>query len=247
MPTLLIRLAGPMQSWGTQSQFGLRETRDFPSKSGVIGLLSAAQGRHREADVADLAELQMLSRVEAPGLLSQDFHTAGSGKYLGRPYWVAKVGPGKGHAVLSNRQFLADAEFLVGLEGEPNVLEHCLGALSNPKYPLFLGRRAYPPTFPLILGLYDTTPERAFAQIPWRCRPGLSPPDRLAWVGDAEFMGQRLDDTPHSRVSYDLPVRQRLNPRFFSPRNLAITMRPRPGTPITSMEEWLRCISRVLS
>ena len=34
MSTLLMRLAGPMQSWGTQSRFTVRDTGREPSKSG---------------------------------------------------------------------------------------------------------------------------------------------------------------------------------------------------------------------
>jgi len=42
MPTLLLRLAGPMQSWGLSSRFTIRDTSLEPSKSGVLGLLCAA-------------------------------------------------------------------------------------------------------------------------------------------------------------------------------------------------------------
>ena len=49
MPVLLMRLAGPMQSWGTQSRFLHRDTGREPSKSGVIGVLCAALGRPRDA------------------------------------------------------------------------------------------------------------------------------------------------------------------------------------------------------
>lgn len=75
--TLLLRLAGPMQSWGTQSAFNRRDTGLDPSKSGVIGLLAAALGRPREASVADLAALQMGVRVDHEGVVQTDFHTAG--------------------------------------------------------------------------------------------------------------------------------------------------------------------------
>ncbi|MCA9878634.1 MAG: CRISPR-associated protein Cas5, partial [Thermomicrobiales bacterium] len=37
MHTVLLRLAGPMQSWGTQSRFLERDTGMEPSKSGVLG------------------------------------------------------------------------------------------------------------------------------------------------------------------------------------------------------------------
>ena len=48
MPTLLLRLVGPMQSWGTTSRFDERDTGKEPSKSGVVGLLAAALGIDRE-------------------------------------------------------------------------------------------------------------------------------------------------------------------------------------------------------
>lgn len=44
MSTLLMRLAGPLQSWGTTSRFDQRDTGKEPSKSGVIGLMAAALG-----------------------------------------------------------------------------------------------------------------------------------------------------------------------------------------------------------
>ena len=49
MSVLLLRLSGPMQSWGIQSQFPDRDTGMEPSKSGVVGLLCAALGRGRSA------------------------------------------------------------------------------------------------------------------------------------------------------------------------------------------------------
>ena len=42
MSTLLLRLAGPVQSWGIDSKFEVRRTENAPSKSGVTGLLAAA-------------------------------------------------------------------------------------------------------------------------------------------------------------------------------------------------------------
>ena len=78
MPTLLIRLAGPMQSWGTSSRFDRRDTGKEPSKSGVIGLLSAAMGIGREnwVDLEPLAALSMGIRHDRPGILKQDYQTA---------------------------------------------------------------------------------------------------------------------------------------------------------------------------
>ena len=52
MATLLMRLAGPMQSWGTTSRFDQRDTGKEPSKSGVVGLLAAVLV-HAEKRTAD--------------------------------------------------------------------------------------------------------------------------------------------------------------------------------------------------
>src|SRR5581483_3790909 len=112
--TLLLRLAGPMQSWGTQSRFSVRDAGTEPSKSGVIGLLCAALGRPRAADLSDLVALRMGVRVERPGSVRREYQTAGGG----RGYGVARADGSPGETVLSNRYYLADADFLVGLEGD---------------------------------------------------------------------------------------------------------------------------------
>lgn len=41
---LLMWLEGPMQSWGSDSRYGRRETQFFPTKSGISGLLLSALG-----------------------------------------------------------------------------------------------------------------------------------------------------------------------------------------------------------
>ena len=42
MATLLLRLAAPLQSWGSGSKFNIRSTEREPTKSGVIGMIAAA-------------------------------------------------------------------------------------------------------------------------------------------------------------------------------------------------------------
>src|SRR5207248_4205529 len=108
MSVLLLRLAGPMQSWGTDSRFSHRDTRAEPSKSGVVGLLCAALGRPRSEPVDDLAALKMALRVDREGRLARDFHTALD---------VIKADGSGTTTVVSNRYYLADADFLVGLDG----------------------------------------------------------------------------------------------------------------------------------
>ena len=76
MSLLLLRLAGPLQSWGSASRFARRDTEREPTKSGVLGLLAAAQGRRRTDSIEDLLDLTFGVRVDQPGAVLQDFHTA---------------------------------------------------------------------------------------------------------------------------------------------------------------------------
>jgi CRISPR system Cascade subunit CasD len=153
MSVLLMRLAGPMQSWGTRSRFTNRDTGLEPSKSGVIGLLCAALGWPRDAETFEIASkkytleqfarhLVMAVRVDREGRLMRDYHTAQN---------VRRADPTKGtqDTVVSERFYLADAEFLVGLEGDRAVLERLDAALRAPVWTLFLGRKAFVPTLPV--------------------------------------------------------------------------------------------------
>ncbi len=149
MSTLLLRLAGPMQSWGTQSRFRDRDTGREPSKSGVIGLLCAALGRPREAPLDDLVALRMGVRADHPGVMQRDFQTAGGSHLKGERYGVAHTdGSPSKYAVISSRAYLADASFLVGLEGatpdQVALLWQLDAALAAPVWPLCLGRKSYP-------------------------------------------------------------------------------------------------------
>lgn len=57
-----------MQSWGGRSQFNRRDTVGEPTKSGLIGLLAAAQGRRRQDSIEDLLGLTFGHRPSADPL-----------------------------------------------------------------------------------------------------------------------------------------------------------------------------------
>lgn len=152
MATLLLRLAGPMQSWGTQSRFTDRDSGREPSKSGVIGLLCAALGRPRDAALDDLIALTMGVRVDREGMPRVDYQTAGGTHRRGENYGVAKADGSRPGTIPSTRHYLADADFLVGLESDDIVLLQQLdGALAKPVWPLYLGRKGYVPSLPVRL------------------------------------------------------------------------------------------------
>lgn len=176
MSVLLLRLAGPMQSWGIESRFSIRDTGREPSKSGIVGLLCAALGRPRHLPVDDLAALRMGVRVDREGALKVDYHTAGGGTLAGARYGVAKASGARPETVVSHRYYLADADFLVALEGDQALLLQLDAALAAPVWQLSLGRKAFVPGLPVRLpdappfgpGLRSsTTLEDALATHPW--------------------------------------------------------------------------------
>lgn len=187
---LVLRLAGPMQSWGTRSRFSDRDTEREPSKSGVVGLLCAALGFDRDHErhpktgltLADLANMPMGVRVDREGIVATDYHTAGGGTFNGRPYGVIKADGSKPQPVVSHRRYLADAEFHVALQGERTMLEILERALADPVWPLWLGRKSFIPTPPLCLGIHGGTIEEVLKRLPWRRRPYERIPQRLRMV-----------------------------------------------------------------
>jgi len=159
MHTILLRLAGPMQSWGTRSRFTERDTELEPSKSGVLGLLCAALGIDRSVwdkplqpckfTLEQLSKLRMGVRVDREGILQREFQTAGMAFGGQDRVGIRRADGGleKKDVACSNRYYLADAVFLVGLEGEDaDLLTSVFESLNNPTWPLFLGRKSYVPS-----------------------------------------------------------------------------------------------------
>lgn len=178
MPTLLLRLVGPMQSWGTTSRFDHRDTGKEPSKSGVVGVLAAALGLDREnwADLEPVTRLAMGVRHDRPGEPKRDYQTAKD---------ITSADGKKVHATaVTTRDYLADAAFLVGLESnDRDLLERVHAALRDPFWPLALGRKSYVPSAPMWIedGVLDSPMRDALAHWPWisSLRKWEQPPERL--------------------------------------------------------------------
>ncbi len=222
--TLLLRLAGPMQSWGVQSRFTIRDTAREPTKSGVVGLLCAALGRSREEPVDDLAGLRMGVRVDAEGVLAREYQTVGGGSWPGREtYGVASVKKDRQDTAVTVRYYLAQAVFLVGLEGDPTLLERLEEALRKPRWQLFLGRKSYVPTEPV---LYSEQPvraqqlEEALRSVPWPVSDALprrlhtNPPE---WV---RVVLEEPDLARAERAQLDQPVGAAFRDRRFTLRGV---------------------------
>lgn len=203
MHTLLLRLQGPLQSWGTTSRFDERDTQLEPSKSGVIGLLCAALGRDRAEPIADLAALRMGVRVDREGVLTRDYQTATG-------VVIASTGkPDLERTVVSPRYLLADAVFLVGLEGDDeHLLRQAHQALRYPVWPLALGRKSLAPAMPVWLpdGFVQQTLRSALAGYDTAHHPRPTGALRLL-----------LEDPAEGAVRLDQPVAP-FAQRRFGPR-----------------------------
>lgn len=203
MATLLLRLQGPMQSWGTTSRFDERDTQLEPSKSGVLGLICAALGRDRSEPLDDLASLLMGVRVDREGVPMRDYQTATG-------VLIATGKPDLKRTVVSPRYYLSDAVFLVGLEGDDTgLLERIQAALRAPVWPLALGRKSFVPSMPVALpeGLKQMGLLAALQS--W--------PALVTWSPGASLR-LALEDAQEGSVRLDQPVgpfaERRFGPRF---------------------------------
>ncbi|MGF1603425.1 MAG: type I-E CRISPR-associated protein Cas5/CasD [Thermosynechococcaceae cyanobacterium] len=189
MPTLLLRMRAPMMSWGDHSRFTIRDTRREPTKSAVIGLLCAALGRPRWEPVHDLAALKMGVRVNQEGLVQCDYHTIMNS---------IKSSGGKGDTVLSDRYYVADADYWVGLEGDCAKLTELDAALQNPCWQLYFGRKSFVPSRPVHAGIEDLPLQEALKQQPYEGKllKGQNP-DPLRYV---------LEVTDSLDVRQDVPL-----------------------------------------
>lgn len=157
--TLFLRLEGPLQSWGERGRWSVRDSAPEPTKSGVVGLLACALGRGDDEAIRSLsASLRLGARVDRAGTRLTDYHTIGGGydqpallTAEGKPKW-SSGGP---HTELSYRDYLADASFLVALQGDAALIATLAAALADPVWVIFLGRKSCPPARPVLAGVGD--------------------------------------------------------------------------------------------
>lgn len=161
MKTILLKFAGPMQSWGTNSNFENRHTDFYPSKSGVIGMIAASLGYRRDEDekISELNELSFAVRIDQPGNLLKDYHIARKFKKNGsleRNY-------------VTNRYYLEDAVFVVAISHKDDILmDEIENSLKSPWFQTFLGRRSLPLTADFFLESNEKDLIDSLSQIEWQ-------------------------------------------------------------------------------
>ncbi|MER7472744.1 type I-E CRISPR-associated protein Cas5/CasD [Micromonospora sp. NPDC000018] len=198
MSVLLLRLAGPLQSWGSSSRFARRGTEIAPTKSGVIGLLAAAKGVRRTEPLTELVGLEFGVRLDQPGQIQRDFQTARTLDGRGVP--------------LTYRFYLSDAAFLAAVSGDRELLLGLAEALKRPRFPLYLGRRSCPPVGPISLGVHDGNLDDALTSWPWLAadwyRRRAAHTVRLEIIRDARPGEPVTETVPDEPVSFDPAHRQ---------------------------------------
>lgn len=144
MYSILLKLKGPLQSYGSSDTFEYRGTDYCPSKSAIIGLIASSMGYRREETdkITELNSLKIASAIINHGDILEDYHTAFKYKKTGeleRTY-------------VTKRLYLADWNFLVLICHEnKEYIEQIYSALKNPYFFQSLGRRSCIANYDMII------------------------------------------------------------------------------------------------
>ena len=201
MKTLTLRLTSPLQSYGNQASFSRRTTATYPSKSAVIGLISAALGYQRtDPRIQTLNELAFAVRIDQPGRTLTDFQTV---------EWK------KNTRKVTYRDYLQDAVFVVAFEGDDEQIEKISDALRHPVYQLYLGRRANVPAGPLRLTIHkNSQPVDVLKTLEWQASTWYKKRQHeetitVELIADAKLLPNKHEDLVKDRViSFDQRNRQ---------------------------------------
>lgn len=165
MSYALLRLAGPIQSWGEQSLFDTRGTLRYPTFAALRGMLRAAAGHGREAGVpvpSWVLNLDISLRIDRPGEVFHDFNTVAPRDKGFQPFLIPQgdLTPSgkaqkwmKGEVPLIQRKhYLQEALFFAALEGDEGDIKAATEALMSPHWTLSLGRKSCVPAGILFAG-----------------------------------------------------------------------------------------------
>lgn len=213
-----IRLKSPMQSWGNQTYAHTsgeyRGTNEFPSYSGVFGLICACNGLNSKRNYQKYTELfSSIKYVSA--VATKTFNILRDNQNMGGGYrknvahersmvplnsegkgWVGMWrDDGMSNAKLSQREYLEDADFVVTIEADSEVGTSIVNALKNPVWIPVFGRSACIPSTKLFSGSFETY-EDAIAS----AKSILNSEKLIA------YLGTKPDGKYYAIDMYDVPV-----------------------------------------
>lgn len=202
MQYLLMWLEGPFQSWGASSKYGPRETLNFPTRSGIYGMILAAMGAKgpQESLLERLSFYPQTVISFSNESIMRDFHMVGSG-FNERDPWQWLCIPKKqdggsavgGGAKMTYRYYLEDAKFAViqSLDDElAGPVEH---ALRFPVYSPSLGRKSCVPTEFIFQGMFSTEDGAIQAAMDFGRTKELAPVFKVAHEGEEMLI---IPDSP---------------------------------------------------
>lgn len=211
---LALRLEGPLQSWGFDSQYNRRNTGLMPTKSGIAGICCAALGYTRGSDdekkfLISFALLRMTAiaiplpreKKELSVCRLEDYHTVQN----------TTTAEGKiKDTHITHRQYLTDAAFGVLLEGDVALLNRIAAALEQPKWGIWLGRKSCIPSAPVLAGLKDNQADAL------RLLIGEKSIDLFDHQEEVDDFAEGRDSVPDTAVSFAIEKRS------YSPRRISM-------------------------
>jgi CRISPR system Cascade subunit CasD len=163
---LLMRLESAFQAWPV-TRYAYAPTQRMPTKSGVMGLLLACMGAQRQNaddEISMLGSMPFAVREDRRGEVVVDFHTT-------TPPLMRADGKIAKNPDIVHRELLADASFLVAIKGDSGVVDRLAAALKNPVHQPYMGRKAFVPSKPILVGRISAeSPLEALAIWPRRDR-----------------------------------------------------------------------------
>ena len=208
---LALRLEGPLQSWGFDSQYNRRNTGLKATKSAIAGMCCAALGFPRgsedEREFLILFKSVLMTAIaiprngkkkELPVRRLQDYHTVQNTRRAN--------GSINKDCVLTYRQYLTDAAFGVLLEGDTKLLGEISEALADPKWGIWLGRKTCIPSAPVLAGLKDNRND-AFKLLEEK------PLESFTRQVEVESFADGRDSLPDAPISFATERRNHCSPR----------------------------------
>ena len=216
---LVLRLIGPLQSWGFDSQYSRRNTGLMPTKSAIAGMCCAAFGYDRGGQL-EQTFLEKFAAVKTCSIAIprtiikksptqtkdvvlnvrrlQDYHTVQN---------TRKADGGTKDCHITHRQYLTDASFGILLEGECDFLQATAEQLKNPVWGIWFGRKSCIPAAPVLAGVKATKVE-ALKLL------GINSLSDYTVQTEMETFAEGRDSIPDSPVSFATEK------RLFSPRRV---------------------------
>lgn len=210
---VLLWIEAPLQSWGCSSKFGPRSAGEFPTKSGIYGMILAGLGLPGK-QIEFLKEISRYHQTvisykksgnQSPKLI--DFQMVGNGydsENNKEDNWYSMNIPKKldggssvgGGSKMVFKHYLQNAVFAVIQEADDEFAEQIKSAMTEPVFDVFFGRKNCIPTDIIFRGIFDSIEEaknRAFE---------IAEGKRLL----LDFEVSEVNQTPEEIVINDVPL-----------------------------------------